>query len=113
MIDDKHYQILIDNEDFMSVIFKLVECRETNPSATNLKLEALWILINLAYGDDEDILKFVADERFTEAMKIVMLQSQQNFQVFDLLMFLMCNLTFGPRTRSLVKEHFDLCSLII
>ena len=75
MIDNQHYSILIENEDFQDIIFKYVGSRDTDSSATNLKLEALWILINLAYGDDDVILKFFFDNKFIEAIKVVMMQS--------------------------------------
>ena len=89
---------------------------ETDSDKTNLKLEALWILINLSYNDGGDLFKLFDENHnydFVKSMELVMSQSLSNFQLFDQFMYLMSNMTADKRTRLLVKQHFDLTKFII
>ena len=46
---------LFDEPEFLSTIMMPLSWTETDSDKTNLKLEALWILINLSYNDGGDL----------------------------------------------------------
>lgn len=109
----------ISNDDLLQLVLNtsLVQMALTILAAPDsadlhyLKLEAAWILTNIAFGSEE-VLRSLLTPQFCSVLNGVLAAPKLDIVLLDQVMFLMGNISGTAAVRQDVLRHFDLVGVI-
>lgn len=78
---------------------------DTHPLARYMKLESLWILIELATGDEKDTQKLQQKEFKIEPILLDILKKSEDMHMVDLVYHLFCNILHDDRKYCKLLQH--------
>jgi len=82
---------LVQNSNLIDMLLKILQA-PCDPQVRILKLEAGWILTNIAYGDDEVIESFFTPS-FIEVFACILQSSKSDLVLLDQVMFFIGNIS--------------------
>jgi hypothetical protein len=80
-ITDEDLVQLVKNTNLMSLVLQILEA-PSSPDMKYLKLEAGWILTNIAYGS-EDVLSMLFTDQFIRVVNFILNEQPCDIQMVD------------------------------
>ena len=113
-MEGEELKLLIYSTRLVELVMAALQSTESSEFSRYVKLEAVWILINITAGDEEELKPLFSDTSFINTVNALLKSPLDDLQLTDQLMYLFGNMT-GSSTalRVSILEHFNLLGIIL